>query len=129
MTASASTPDVAAYFHSLDSEVALESRVLTVNEYANAPFDVYVIEQKVGDLVLVPPRSCHQVVNNGGITAKLSWSRMTVPGLVAAYYHELPLYHRYAIRHHTSPLSYHLVESVDQKRTGSRPPSTIHWFI
>jgi hypothetical protein len=94
MTAGTSTPEVTKYFHELESELALESSVLSVDQWAHGCFDVYVIEQKLGDLVLVPPRSCHQVVNSGKITAKMSWSRMIVSGLVAAFYHELPIYHR-----------------------------------
>ncbi|KAI0082655.1 hypothetical protein K474DRAFT_1681082 [Panus rudis PR-1116 ss-1] len=74
-------------------------------EASKAPFTVYIAEQKLGDLVLVPPRSCHQVVNHGGLTIKTSWSRMTTTGLSVALHHELPLYRRvcrpeqYRIKH------------------------------
>ena len=46
------------------------------------------------DLVLVPRRSCHHVINNGGLTTKLSWSRTTVYGPISAFHHELPNYRR-----------------------------------
>jgi hypothetical protein len=94
MTASPSCPEVTPYFHGLGHDLAFESHVVPVEDLAAAPFDIYVVEQKLGDLVLVPPRSCHQVINNGGITVKMSWSRMTVQGLVAAFFHELPIYRR-----------------------------------
>jgi len=94
MTESSSAPKASKYFHSLKQELDLENHVITVEELARAPFNVYIIEQKLGDLVLVPPRSCHQVVNFGGITIKTSWSRMTVKGLSTAYYQELPIYRR-----------------------------------
>jgi hypothetical protein len=94
MTESSSAPQVADYFQSLKQEIDHESHVITIDELSKAPFNVYITEQKLGDLVLVPPRSCHQVVNYGGITIKTSWSRMTWKGLSTAYYHELPIYRR-----------------------------------
>jgi hypothetical protein len=97
MTAGSSAPEVADYFQTIDQELDLENHALTLDEFRAAPFIVYVIEQKLGDMVFVPPRSCHQVVNHGRITVKSSWSRMTVNGLTTALYHELPLYHRLVI--------------------------------
>jgi hypothetical protein len=94
MTAGSAAPDVATYFQDIGQELDVESHVLSLDEFRDAPFDVYVLEQKLGDMVFVPPRSCHQVVNHGAITIKSSWSRMTVQGLVTALYHELPIYRR-----------------------------------
>ncbi|KNZ78408.1 hypothetical protein J132_00771 [Termitomyces sp. J132] len=94
MTKGADAPEASKYFHELKQELDHETHVISVEQLANAPFDVYVAEQRLGDLVLVPPRSCHQVVNYGGITIKTSWSRMTLRGLEIAYYHELPIYRR-----------------------------------
>ncbi|ETW86064.1 hypothetical protein HETIRDRAFT_309670 [Heterobasidion irregulare TC 32-1] len=94
MTQSCSAPAVAKYFHTLKQDLDLESYTITVAEMAKAPFDVYIAEQKLGDFVLVPPRSCHQVVNSGGLTIKMSWSRMTIKGAETALYHELPIYRR-----------------------------------
>lgn len=94
MTRSSDAPHVSEWFHTLNQELDHETHVLTIEQLVEAPFTVYVAEQILGDLVLVPPRSCHQVVNSGGITLKTSWSRMTLKGLVASYYHELPIYRR-----------------------------------
>ncbi|KZT11347.1 uncharacterized protein LAESUDRAFT_642015 [Laetiporus sulphureus 93-53] len=95
MTASNVAPDVAQYFQKeFGEELDWETHVTTVEEFANAPFNVYVTEQRLGDLVLVPPRSCHQVVNHGGLTMKMSWSRMTFKGLRTALHYELPIYRR-----------------------------------
>ena len=95
MTASSDAPAVGAFFQTeLDSEIDWESKFVTEAQFAKASFDVYVAQQKVGDLVLLPPRSCHQVVNCGGLTIKTSWSRMTTRGLTAALHHELPIYSR-----------------------------------
>lgn len=94
MTESSSALEVAKFFHSLGRELDHEDYVITVEELSKAPFKVYILEQKLGDLVLVPPQSAHQVVNFGGITVKTSWSRMTLKGLVTAYHYELPIYRR-----------------------------------
>ncbi|KAJ7774985.1 hypothetical protein B0H16DRAFT_82082 [Mycena metata] len=95
MTATSSANAAAEYFHTkINQELDHEAHVITLAELAQAPFKVYIVEQKLGDLVLVPPRSAHQVVNSGGLTIKTSWSRMTVDGLSLALRYELPLYRR-----------------------------------
>lgn len=94
MTKGSDAPDVANYFQKLGFELDHEANFVTIEQFAEAPFKVYVAEQKLGDLVLVPGRSVHQVVNYGGLTIKVSWSRMTVDGLITAFHHELPLYRR-----------------------------------
>jgi hypothetical protein len=94
MTDSSAASSMAKYFQSLGHELDLESHAMSIEEFSEAPCDVYITEQKVGDLVLVPPRSCHQVVNHGGLTVKMSWSRMTVRCAQVALRHELPIYRR-----------------------------------
>ncbi|KAJ3787428.1 hypothetical protein GGU10DRAFT_288318, partial [Lentinula aff. detonsa] len=86
---------VADYFHNkLEHDIDHESYVTSVEDFARAPFPVYVIEQKLGDLVIVPRTSCHQVVNHGGLTVKVSWSRMSLKSISQAVYYELPLCRR-----------------------------------
>ena len=86
------------YFRNcIGKELDWEEHVATEEEFASAPFTVYVAEQRLGDLILIPPRSCHQVVNRGGLTVKNSWSRMTVEGLKVALHHELPIYRRFVL--------------------------------
>lgn len=98
MTAAADAPAVAKYFHKqLGQDLDWETHVTTLEELGRAPFTVYVVEQKVGDLVLVPPRSCHQVVNSGGLAMKTSWSRMTLDNLRTALHCELPIYRRWDV--------------------------------
>ncbi|GAC94106.1 predicted hydroxylase [Pseudozyma hubeiensis SY62] len=64
------------------------------NELANAPFSVFCWKQRVGDLVLIPSRASHMVVNDGGRTMKTAWSRLTVDTLTSALFSDLPLYQR-----------------------------------
>ncbi|KAI0637005.1 hypothetical protein C8Q77DRAFT_1051081 [Trametes polyzona] len=95
LTASEDAALVAKHFHKkFGQELDWETHVTTLDELGGAPFKVYVVEQKVGDLVLVPPRSCHQVVNSGGLAMKISWSRMTLDNLESALHVELPIYRR-----------------------------------
>lgn len=94
MTESSAALPMGKYFQSLGQELDLESHAMSVEEFAAAPCSIYITEQKVGDLVLVPPRSCHQVVNHGGLTVKMSWSRMTIKSTRVALHHELPIYRR-----------------------------------
>ena len=94
---------VAEYFQKeLNREVDWEDHVTTVEELSDAPFTVYVEEQKVGDLVLVPPRCVHQVVNRGGLAMKASWSRMPLDNLRQALRYELPVYRRYTVHYSIS---------------------------
>ena len=60
--------------------------------FVKAPSQVYMAEQKLGDVVLVMQRCSQQVVNYSDLMVKLTWTRMTVDGLVSAFPHELPIY-------------------------------------
>jgi hypothetical protein len=42
MTASEAAPDVSAYFRAMDQELDWETHVTTVEQFASAPFDVYI---------------------------------------------------------------------------------------
>ncbi|KAG1891191.1 hypothetical protein F4604DRAFT_398256 [Suillus subluteus] len=94
MTESSAAPAMAEFFQKMNEELDFETHVVTLKELGQSRLKIYIAEQTLGDLVLVPPRSCHQVINNGGITMKTSWSRMTLKGLSNSLYHELPVYHR-----------------------------------
>jgi hypothetical protein len=126
MTASSDAPAVTDYFHHLGQELDLETHVITVEELEEAPFTTYVDEQRLGDMVLVPPRSCHQVVNHGGITIKASWSRMTLDGLATAFYHELPIYRRVCRKeiYRVKYTIYHALLKCTQNLQKYTPPSS-----
>ncbi|KAF9265492.1 hypothetical protein L218DRAFT_827369, partial [Marasmius fiardii PR-910] len=96
MTKSSSVRQLTNHFLALNKVLEHETHIMSLKEARKAATEVpiYIVEQRVGDLVLVPPRSWHQVVNSGGLTIKTSWSRMTFRGLQTALYHELPLYRR-----------------------------------
>ena len=97
MTSTADSLKISTYFtRTYDSELDWEDKVVEPKEMALWPCDVYIGEQVLGDLVLVPRRSAHQVLNRGGLTVKMSWSRMTSQGIIEGVRLELPTYHRYA---------------------------------
>jgi hypothetical protein len=94
MTATQNAQEASDYWQSLGHELDLESYVASINELSQANFDVYICQQGLGDFVIVPPRSCHQVINSGGLTMKVSWSRLTPQSLTLALTVELPIYQR-----------------------------------
>ncbi|OJT06140.1 hypothetical protein TRAPUB_3075 [Trametes pubescens] len=133
MTAANDAAAVAKYFHKkLGQELDWETHVTTLEELGRAPFTVYVVEQRVGDLVLVPPRSCHQVVNSGGLAMKTSWSRMTLDNLRTALHCELPIYRRvcrpeqYRVRTVLYRSMLHLTQAVQAALAPTRTPKVEH---
>ncbi|CAG9979084.1 unnamed protein product [Clonostachys byssicola] len=79
------------YFLSmLGHDIEIEKHFAQINAWKKAPFDVYVVEQKVGDFILVPPLAAHQVWNRGTRTMKVAWNRTTVETLDLALHEALP---------------------------------------
>ncbi|KAG0234827.1 hypothetical protein BGX31_004443 [Mortierella sp. GBA43] len=73
-----------------------ESYFASLEDLKQADFPIYVVEQKIGDLVMVPSLSYHQVVNLGKATVKVSWNRLTPHCLDAAVNRVLPRYREIA---------------------------------
>lgn len=59
-----------------------ESYFATIEDLGQAKFPIYVVEQKIGDLVMVPSLSYHQVVNLVSPLA-ISLFAVTSPSLAA----------------------------------------------
>ncbi|ETS79205.1 hypothetical protein PFICI_09058 [Pestalotiopsis fici W106-1] len=79
------------YFLSmLGHDVEIEKHFAQINAWKKANFPVYVVEQKVGDFILVPPLAPHQVWNRGTRTTKVAWNRTTVETLDLALHEALP---------------------------------------
>lgn len=91
MTESKDREVVSEYFLSmLGHDVEVESHFAQINAWKKAPFPVYVVEQKVGDFILIPPLAPHQVWNRGTRTMKAAWNRTTVETLELAIHEALP---------------------------------------
>jgi hypothetical protein len=74
----------------LGHDIEIEKHFAQVNAWKKATFPVYIVEQKVGDFVLVPPLAPHQVWNRGTRTVKVAWNRTTAETLQMALHEALP---------------------------------------
>jgi hypothetical protein len=82
---------VSEYFLSmLGHDIEVEAHFAQINAWKKAPFPVYIVEQKVGDFILIPPLAPHQVWNRGTRTIKVAWNRTTVDTLEMAIREALP---------------------------------------
>lgn len=82
---------VGEYFLSmLGHDVEIEKHFAQINAWKKAAFPVYIVEQKLGDLILVPPLAPHQVWNRGTRTMKVAWNRTVVETLELAMREALP---------------------------------------
>lgn len=79
------------YFLSmLGHDIEIEKHFAQINAWKKANFPVYIVEQKVGDFILVPPLAPHQVWNRGTRTMKVAWNRTAVETLDLALHEALP---------------------------------------
>jgi hypothetical protein len=91
MTETSERELVSEYFLSmLGHDIEVEKHFAQINAWKKAPFNVWVVEQKVGDLILIPPLAPHQVWNRGTRTTKVAWNRTTVDTLELAIHEALP---------------------------------------
>jgi hypothetical protein len=91
MTESKDREVVREYFLSmLGHDIEIEKHFAQINAWKKAPFDVYVVEQRVGDFILIPPLAAHQVWNRGTRTIKVAWNRTTAETLEMALHEALP---------------------------------------
>lgn len=91
MTESKDRHLVSEYFLSvLGHDIEVENHFAQVVAWKKAPFNVYVVEQRPGDFILIPPLAPHQVWNRGTRTMKVAWNRTTVETLEMAMNEALP---------------------------------------
>ncbi|KAJ5323015.1 hypothetical protein N7452_011304 [Penicillium brevicompactum] len=82
---------VAEYWLSvLGHDIDIEDFFAPLHAWQIAPFTTFVVDQKPGDLILVPPLAAHQVWNRGTRTMKVAWNRTTVDTLEMALNEALP---------------------------------------
>lgn len=74
----------------LGHDIEVEDHFAQVVAWKKAPFSVYVVEQRPGDFILIPPLAPHQVWNRGTRTMKVAWNRTTVETLRMALDEALP---------------------------------------
>lgn len=74
----------------LGHDIEVESHFAQINAWKAAPFKTYIVDQRVGDFILIPPLAPHQVWNRGTATMKVAWNRTTVETLEMALHEALP---------------------------------------
>ena len=74
----------------LGHDIEVESHFAQINAWKAAPFKTYVVDQRAGDFVIIPPLAPHQVWNRGTLTMKVAWNRTTVETLEMALHEALP---------------------------------------
>jgi hypothetical protein len=74
----------------LGHDIEVENHFAQIVAWKKAPFSVYIVDQKPGDLILIPPLAPHQVWNRGTRTMKVAWNRTTVETLEMALEEALP---------------------------------------
>jgi hypothetical protein len=91
MTSSKDRKLVSEYWMSvLGHDINIEDHFAQINAWKAAPFTTYIVEQRPGDFILVPPLAAHQVWNRGTRTMKVAWNRTTVETLERALNEALP---------------------------------------
>jgi hypothetical protein len=91
MTSSKDRKLVSEYWNSvLGHDINIEDHFAQINAWKAAPFTTYLVEQRPGDFILVPPLAAHQVWNRGTRTMKIAWNRTTVDTLERALNEALP---------------------------------------
>jgi hypothetical protein len=74
----------------LGHDIEVENHFAQLIAWKKAPFRTYVVEQRPGDFILIPPLAPHQVWNRGTRTMKIAWNRTTVETLEMAINEALP---------------------------------------
>ena len=83
---------VSDYWNTLGYNVDTEDFFASIEDLKAFSGIVYVVEQRVGDFLIIPPLATHQVYNHGGMTIKAAWNRTTVDTLELAIAETLPAY-------------------------------------
>ncbi|KAL6715061.1 hypothetical protein ACLMJK_007322 [Lecanora helva] len=78
------------WLSTLGHDIEVEAHFAQINAWKAAPFKTYIVDQRVGDFILIPPLAPHQVWNRGTRTMKAAWNRTTVETLEMALHEALP---------------------------------------
>ncbi|PNS14011.1 F-box/WD repeat-containing protein 7 [Sphaceloma murrayae] len=91
MTQASDRQTVAEFWLSrLGHDIEVENHYAQINSWKHAPFQVFIVDQRPGDFILIPPLAPHQVWNRGTRTMKVAWNRTTIETLEMAISEALP---------------------------------------
>lgn len=123
------------WLSALGHDIEVENHFAQINAWRAAPFKTWVVDQRVGDFILIPPLAPHQVWNRGTRTMKVAWNRTTVETLELALDEALPQarmvcrdeqYKNKAIIYYTLVKYTNLVaSSTGLRQRSGKPPSKI----
>ncbi|KAI1295954.1 hypothetical protein EDD11_007689 [Mortierella claussenii] len=77
---------------SLEQFFEQEKYYATPEQLRTSGITFYKVDQKPGDLIILPPMAPHQVYNKGRATVKLAWNRITPETALNAIQNVLPRY-------------------------------------
>lgn len=83
-----------AYMISRGVSPHLDWHNLTTQEMLQADFPLYVYDQKIGDLVILPPATAHQIWNPSVLSTKLVWNILHPLSLEVGIQHVQPPFNR-----------------------------------
>ena len=121
----------------LGHDIEVENHFAQVVAWKKAPFSVYIVDQRPGDLILIPPLAPHQVWNRGTRTMKVAWNRTTVETLEMALNEAIPRsrivcrdeqYKNKAIIYYTLQ-KYASLLTLAQQQASRMPPEAGHNFL
>ena len=61
-----------------EQDLHADNSFLPIAALKEANFPIYIIDQKPGDLVLIPSNGAHQVMNYGAASLKFAWNRLDI---------------------------------------------------
>eukprot|EP01132_Coremiostelium_polycephalum_P007477 gene7477-9188_t len=82
--------DAIKYWNDHGGDVYTQNKFIDPVVLNKAPFPIYIVKQRVGDLVLIPPDAIYQVLNIGGTSIKVGWNIITLQSLPISFYTSLP---------------------------------------
>lgn len=97
---------------------------LSTDEMMHADFDLYVYDQKVGDLVILPPATAHQIWNPSILSTKLVWNILHPLSLEVGIQHVQPPFNRLChpdVARTNLSLAYAMLSLVQQPPTDAAP--------
>ncbi|CAG8731747.1 24665_t:CDS:10 [Cetraspora pellucida] len=104
---------MSALVQALGQDVDLENYYVPLDILEKADFTVYHTKQLVGDFVMVPSECCHEVINVGSCTIKVSWNRITPYSAYLGVMDAVPSYQR-VLRPETYQMKRLVFESLNK---------------
>ena len=99
---------------------------LSTEEMQEADFPLYVYDQKVGDLVVLPPATAHQIWNPSILSTKLVWNILHPLSLEVGIQHVQPPFNRLChpdVARTNLSLAYAMLSLVEQAQGDTMSPS------